>query len=96
MAVAESIINLAAADIQGGLKLVQLSANWMAAGNHPGEGAALYEAVEAIGMDHCPKLGVSIPAGKDSMSMKIKWRSNGDDKEVTATGITRCRCLRGC
>jgi len=84
MAVAESIINLAAADIQGGLKRVRLSANWMAAGNHPGEGAALYEAVEAIGMDLCPKLGVSIPVGKDSMSMKMKWKSDGEDKEVTA------------
>ena len=48
------------------------------------EGAALYEAVEAIGMDLCPKLGVSIPVGKDSMSMKMKWKSNGEDKEVTA------------
>jgi len=56
----------------------------MAAGNHPGEGAALYEAVEAICMDHCQELGVSIPVEKDSMSMEMKWRSNGDDKEVTA------------
>ena len=84
MAVAESIINLAAADIQGGLKRVRLSANWMAAGNHPGEGAALYEAVGAVGTDLCPKLGVSIPVGKDSMSMKMKRKSNGEDKEVTA------------
>ncbi|KAK0923464.1 phosphoribosylformylglycinamidine synthase, partial [Friedmanniomyces endolithicus] len=52
----------------------------MAASSHPGEGAALYEAVEAIGMQLCPELGISIPVGKDSMSMKTKW----DDKEVTA------------
>ncbi|KAF3933007.1 hypothetical protein ABW20_dc0105198 [Dactylellina cionopaga] len=81
MAVAESLTNLAAADILGGLERVRLSANWMAAGSHPGEGAALYEAVEAIGLDLCPKLGVSIPVGKDSMSMKMKW---GQSNEVTA------------
>lgn len=86
MAVAESLMNLVASDIQGGLARVRLSANWMAAGNHAGEGAALYEAVEAIGMDLCPKLGVSIPVGKDSMSMKMKWteRETGASKEVTA------------
>ncbi|KAF3930373.1 hypothetical protein AA313_de0202078 [Arthrobotrys entomopaga] len=81
MAVAESLTNLAAADILGGLERVRLSANWMAAGSHPGEGAALYEAVEAVGLDLCPKLGVSIPVGKDSMSMKMKW---GQSNEVTA------------
>ncbi|KAF3914980.1 hypothetical protein ABW21_db0206336 [Orbilia brochopaga] len=81
MAVAESLTNLAAADLQGGLDRVRLSANWMAAGSHPGEGAALYEAVEAVGLDLCPKLGVSIPVGKDSMSMKMKW---GTGNEVTS------------
>lgn len=55
MAVAESLMNLAAADIMGDLRRVKLSANWMAAVNHPGEGAALYEAVEAIGLDMCPR-----------------------------------------
>ncbi|EWC43792.1 phosphoribosylformylglycinamidine synthase [Drechslerella stenobrocha 248] len=81
MAVAESLTNLAAANLLGGLKRVRLSANWMAAGSHPGEGAALYEAVEAVGLDLCPKLGISIPVGKDSMSMKMKWDKT---KEVTA------------
>ena len=52
----------------------------MSAASHEGEGAKLYEAVQAIGMDLCPDLGISIPVGKDSMSMKMKW----DDKEVTA------------
>ncbi|RPB27006.1 phosphoribosylformylglycinamidin [Terfezia boudieri ATCC MYA-4762] len=80
MAVAESLLNLAAADIKDGLERVRLSANWMAAGGHPGEAAALYEAVEAVGMEFCPELGVSIPVGKDSMSMKMKWGQN----EVTA------------
>lgn len=86
MAVAEAIMNLAAADIPCGLERIRLSANWMAANNHPGEGAALYEAVEAIGMQLCPELGISIPVGKDSMSMKMKWTDKDSDKpkEVTA------------
>ncbi|KAK7555194.1 phosphoribosylformylglycinamidine synthase [Phyllosticta citricarpa] len=86
MAVAESLMNLAAASIPDRLSQVRLSANWMAAAGHPGEGSALYEAVEAIGMDLCPKLGVSIPVGKDSMSMKMKWQDQQtkEAKEVTA------------
>ncbi|KAL2152958.1 hypothetical protein VTH82DRAFT_4113 [Thermothelomyces myriococcoides] len=89
MAVAESLLNLGAADIKGGryrgdLRRVKLSANWMAAVNHPGEGAALYEAVEAIGLDLCPKLGISIPVGKDSTSMKSSWRDGETKKSVTA------------
>jgi len=89
MAVAEALLNLGAADIKGGnyrgdLRRVKLSANWMAAVNHPGEGAALYEAVEAIGMDMCPKLGVSIPVGKDSTSMKSTWKDGETKKSVTA------------
>ena len=86
MAVAESLMNLAAAYVLGDLPRVRLSANWMAAVNHPGEGAALYEAVQAIGMELCPKLGVSIPVGKDSTSMKATWkdRKSGEAKAVTA------------
>ncbi|CAK3828737.1 phosphoribosylformylglycinamidine synthase MYCGRDRAFT_61816 [Lecanosticta acicola] len=80
MAVAESLLNIAAASIPNRLSKIRLSANWMAASSHPGEGAALYEAVEAIGMQLCPELGISIPVGKDSMSMKARWQ----DKEVTA------------
>lgn len=79
MCVAESLLNIFAADIPS-LDHVKLSANWMSAASHEGEGAKLYEAVQAIGMDLCPDLGISIPVGKDSMSMKMKW----DDKEVTA------------
>lgn len=79
MCVAESLLNVFAADIPS-LKHVKLSANWMSAASHDGEGAKLYEAVQAIGMDLCPALDISIPVGKDSMSMKMKW----DDKEVTA------------
>ncbi|GAB7346995.1 hypothetical protein MBLNU459_g3146t1 [Dothideomycetes sp. NU459] len=86
MAVAESLLNLAAASIPDRLKRIRLSANWMAASGHPGEGAALYEAVEAIGMELCPELGISIPVGKDSMSMKMKWQdqNTNEAKEVTA------------
>ncbi|CCC66783.1 hypothetical protein NCAS_0A02250 [Naumovozyma castellii] len=79
LAVAESLLNIFAADVKS-LKHIKLSANWMSPAAHKGEGSKLYEAVQAIGMDLCPALGVSIPVGKDSMSMKMKW----DDKEVTA------------
>ncbi|KAF2111318.1 phosphoribosylformylglycinamidine synthase [Lophiotrema nucula] len=86
MAVAESLMNLAAASTFDRLSRVRLSANWMSASSHPGEGAALYEAVEAIGMGLCPQLGISIPVGKDSMSMKMKWSDpeTKEAKEVTA------------
>jgi phosphoribosylformylglycinamidine synthase len=84
MAVVESLMNIAAASIPNQLSKICLSANWMAASSHPGEGAALYEAVEAIGMELCPDLGISIPVGKDSMSMKMKWKDGGGDQEVTA------------
>ncbi|KAJ5664899.1 uncharacterized protein N7477_007347 [Penicillium maclennaniae] len=86
MAVAESLMNLAASDLVDRLSRVKLSANWMSAGSHPGEGAAIYEAVEAIGLELCPKLGISIPVGKDSMSMKMKWKDevSNEAKEVTA------------
>lgn len=79
MCVAESLLNVFAADIPA-IDKVKLSANWMSAASHDGEGAKLYEAVQAIGMDLCPDLGIAIPVGKDSMSLKMKW----DDKEVTA------------
>ncbi|KXN74678.1 phosphoribosylformylglycinamidine synthase [Conidiobolus coronatus NRRL 28638] len=83
MAVAESVTNLAAASIER-IDQIRLSANWMCAANHPGEGAALYEAVQAIGMELCPALGITIPVGKDSMSMKTTWNENGDQKSVTS------------
>ena len=84
MAVAESLMNIAAADVK--LERVCLSANWMAAAGHPGEAAALYEAVEAIGEQLCPELGVSIPVGKDSTSMSMAWKDKDtqEDKKVTA------------
>ncbi|RTL20578.1 MAG: phosphoribosylformylglycinamidine synthase [Burkholderiales bacterium] len=78
MAVAEAITNLLAAPIE--LPRVKLSANWMAACGEPGEDAALFDTVKAVGMALCPALGVSIPVGKDSLSMRTKW----DDQQVTA------------
>ena len=83
MAVSEALTNLVAADIVD-LSRVRLSANWMAAPDQPGEGADLYEAVQAIGLDLCPALGISIPVGKDSMSMRMKWKDGIIDKEVVA------------
>ncbi|KAF9005959.1 CobB/CobQ-like glutamine amidotransferase domain-containing protein [Cyathus striatus] len=83
MAVAESLTNLIAADIE--LATVKLSANWMCASGKAGEGAALYEAVQAVGLELCPALGVGIPVGKDSMSMAMKWtREDGEMREVSA------------
>jgi phosphoribosylformylglycinamidine synthase len=85
MAVAESLMNLAAAHVLGDLPRVRLSANWMAAVNHPGEGAALYEEVHAIGMELCPQLGISIPVGKDSTSMKASWKDQQSGKAQSVT-----------
>jgi phosphoribosylformylglycinamidine synthase len=82
MAVAEAITNLLAAPID--LTRVKLSANWMAACGEPGEDAALYDTVHAIGMELCPALGVSIPVGKDSLSMRTQWDANGERKKVTS------------
>ncbi|KAF5376119.1 hypothetical protein D9615_007670 [Tricholomella constricta] len=83
MAVAESLMNLTAATV-GKLSQVKLSANWMCAASKEGEGAALYEAVKAVGMELCPALGVGIPVGKDSMSMSMKWREGEEQKEVSS------------
>ncbi|MBK1619763.1 phosphoribosylformylglycinamidine synthase [Lamprobacter modestohalophilus] len=72
MAVGEAITNIAGANIQG-VEQLSLSANWMAAAGHPGEDARLYETVRAVGLELCPALGIAIPVGKDSMSMKTVW-----------------------
>ncbi|HSW17827.1 MAG TPA: phosphoribosylformylglycinamidine synthase, partial [Ramlibacter sp.] len=82
MAVAEAITNLLAAPIE--LPRVKLSANWMAACGEPGEDAALYETVKAVGMELCPQLGISIPVGKDSLSMRTQWKDEGVAKKVTS------------
>ena len=82
MAVAEAITNLLAAPIE--LPRVKLSANWMAACGEPGEDAALYDTVRAVGMELCPQLGVAIPVGKDSLSMRTQWTADGQVKKVTS------------
>ena len=74
LAVGEAITNIAAAYI-GDLNRVKLSANWMAANNHPGEDAGLFDAVKTLGMELCPELGLTVPVGKDSMSMKTTWQA---------------------
>ncbi len=83
MAVGEALTNIVAAGIAS-LGDVKLSANWMAAAGHPGEDAALFDAVHAVGMELCPALGVSIPVGKDSLSMKVAWQEDGQRREVVS------------
>ena len=82
MAVAEAITNLLAAPIE--LDRVKLSANWMAACGEAGEDAALFATVKAVGMELCPALGISIPVGKDSLSMKTTWKDGNTDKKVSS------------
>ena len=82
MAVAEAITNLLAAPIE--LPRVKMSANWMAACGEPGEDAALYETVKAVGMELCPALDISIPVGKDSLSMRTQWQADGQTHKVTS------------
>ena len=76
MAVGEAITNLCAAPL-GALDTIKLSANWMAAASHPGEDARLFDAVKAVGMELCPELELSIPVGKDSLSMQAQWQADG-------------------
>jgi phosphoribosylformylglycinamidine synthase len=107
MAVAEAITNLLAAPIE--LPRVKLSANWMAACGEPGEDAALYATVKAVGMELCPALGISIPVGKDSLSMRTQWKQTEEgpsgsrvkDQKVTSpvslivTGFATLQDVRG-
>ncbi|GGI52936.1 phosphoribosylformylglycinamidine synthase [Oxalicibacterium solurbis] len=83
MAVGEAITNIAAAPIAD-ISDIKLSANWMAACGQPGQDAALFDTVKAVGMELCPALGISIPVGKDSLSMRTTWQDEGVDKAVVA------------
>lgn len=83
MAVAETVTNMLAADISR-LRDIKLSANWMAAAGHGTEDEALYDTVHAVGEEFCPALGLTIPVGKDSLSMRTTWSDDGDNKNVTA------------
>jgi phosphoribosylformylglycinamidine synthase len=82
MAVGEAITNLLAAPIE--LRRVKLSCNWMAACGEPGEDAALYDTVKAVAMELCPALGIGVPVGKDSLSMRTRWQDDGKSRQVTA------------
>ncbi|GAB4089354.1 phosphoribosylformylglycinamidine synthase [Hydrogenophaga soli] len=86
MAVAEAITNLLAAPIE--LGRVKLSANWMAACGEPGEDAALYDTVKAVGLELCPALGVSIPVGKDSLSMRTQWTDAAGQKQKVSSPVS--------
>ncbi|CAI8870353.1 MULTISPECIES: phosphoribosylformylglycinamidine synthase [unclassified Pseudomonas] len=83
MAIGETLTNIAASRIAK-LSDIKLSANWMSAAGHPGEDARLYDTVKAVGMELCPELGITIPVGKDSMSMATRWNDEGVDKTVTS------------
>jgi phosphoribosylformylglycinamidine synthase len=84
MAIGEAITNIASARIHS-LSDIKLSANWMCAAGHQGEDEKLYRTVEAIGMELCPQMGITIPVGKDSMSMRTTWQTpQGENKAVTA------------
>ncbi len=83
MAVGEAITNIAAADVPA-LYGVKLSANWMAAAGVAGEDANLFATVEAVGLDICPKLGLGIPVGKDSLSMQTSWVDGAEKKQVVS------------
>ncbi|HEX7990623.1 MAG TPA: phosphoribosylformylglycinamidine synthase [Stenotrophomonas sp.] len=87
MAVGEAITNLCAAPVTA-LDTVKLSANWMAACGHNGEDALLYDAVKAVGMELCPQLDISIPVGKDSLSMQAQWQADGQaEKSVSPVSL---------
>ncbi|MBL4607610.1 MAG: phosphoribosylformylglycinamidine synthase [Pseudomonadales bacterium] len=99
MAVGEMITNLAASSISA-LGDIKVSANWMAAAGFPGEDEALFETVKAVGMELCPELGITIPVGKDSMSMRSQWTEEGENKSVVSplsviiTGVSPVNDIR--
>jgi len=101
MAIGEALTNLAAAPVDEMSDIV-LSANWMAPCGQPGEDAALFDTVRTVGMEFCPTLGIAIPVGKDSLSMKASWQDKGQDKSVTSplsliiSAFARVSDIEGC
>jgi phosphoribosylformylglycinamidine synthase len=83
MAVAEAVTNIAAAPIAH-IGDIRLSANWMAAAGEAGQDGTLFDTVRAVGMEFCPQLGIAIPVGKDSLSMKTVWREGEAEKRMLA------------
>ncbi|KAF5276378.1 hypothetical protein FQR65_LT16371 [Abscondita terminalis] len=94
LAVAEAISNIMCANIEQ-ISDIKLSANWMAAAGQKGEDQALFEGVKAIGMEMCPALGIAIPVGKDSLSMRTTWNDQGEDKSVTSPMSVRIDLSKG-
>ena len=84
MAVGEAITNLLAAPVE--LSRIKLSCNWMAACGEPGEDAALYDTVKAVGLELAPALGIGIPVGKDSLSMRTRWKDEAG-ASISASGV---------
>ena len=83
LAIAEAVTNIASADVER-LADVRLSANWMAAAGHGDDDYTLFEMVKAVGEELCPELGIAVPVGKDSLSMRTEWEAQGVDRAVTA------------
>jgi phosphoribosylformylglycinamidine synthase len=83
IAIGEALTNMGSAWV-GDLSRTVLSANWMAAAGHPGEDARLFDTVKTVGMELCPQLGITIPVGKDSLSMQTRWNDGSVEKSVTA------------
>lgn len=87
MAIGEALTNMAAANIPN-LSSIKFSANWMAAAGYDGEDAALFDTVKAVGMELCPKLGIAIPVGKDSLSMRTKWSEEGGKEKSVVSPLS--------
>ena len=83
LAVAEAVTNMAGVPVRR-ISDIRLSANWMAAAGEPGQDADLFDTVRAVGLDLCPELGIAIPVGKDSLSLKTAWQVDGEERKVTA------------
>ncbi|MEE4173241.1 MAG: phosphoribosylformylglycinamidine synthase [Xanthomonadales bacterium] len=83
LAVAEAVTNMAGVPLRA-LSDIRLSANWMAAAGEPGQDADLFETVRAVGLELCPELGIAIPVGKDSLSLKTAWTADGEERQVTS------------
>ena len=92
MAIAETVTNLLGADVPT-LRHIKLSANWMVAAGHGAEDAKLYATVKAVAEDLCPELGICIPVGKDSMSMRTVWEEQGEARSNTAP-LSLCLRIR--
>jgi phosphoribosylformylglycinamidine synthase len=83
LAVAEAVTNMAGVPVRR-ISDIRLSANWMAAAGEPGQDADLFDTVRAVGLELCPELGIAIPVGKDSLSLKTAWQTNGEERKVTS------------